>query len=196
MKLLRYLFAITLVCSLSHVARADDYAMVIIDPVPLNTITTYDITTVGSPVAAAWSSCAPGELPNGSPSYDGCISFLNGTGTTLTGFDLVVPDTGGVVGQTASCPTTDPNDIFTNINCPPNPVNGDWTLTFGGGSIAAGEYFVIAEDGVPDPTTFPTTNAIGVTPEPNSFWLLSTGVLSLGFFGAYRRRETLLALRP
>jgi hypothetical protein len=75
-------------------------------------------------------------------------------------------------------------------------VNGDWTLTFGGGSIAAGEYFVIAEDGVPDPTTFPTTNAIGVTPEPNSFWLLSTGVLSLGFFGAYRRRETLLALRP
>lgn len=33
------------------------------------------------------------------------------------------------------------------------------------------------------------------TPEPNSFWLMSTGVLSVGLFGAFRRRQ-LVALTP
>jgi hypothetical protein len=40
-----------------------------------------------------------------------------------------------------------------------------------------------------------TAAVLGNTPEPSSFLLMSTGVLSLGLFGAYQRRRSLVAAR-
>jgi hypothetical protein len=40
-----------------------------------------------------------------------------------------------------------------------------------------------------------TAAVLGNTPEPSSFLLMSTGVLSLGLFGACQRRRTPLAAR-
>jgi hypothetical protein len=196
MRMLRYLFVAALVCGLTGVAKADDYAMVIIDPPPPPPgVTTYQITSVGESLTLPWSSCVTGELPPGSVGYIGCISLQNLTGQPLTNFELTVPDTGGIVGQTANCPT-DPNDVFQSLDCDPNPVNGTFYLDFTDGDIPSGEgYFIIAEYGA-DPTVFPDTTAITGTPEPSSILLLSTGVLSLGVFGFYQRRRTLCASRP
>jgi hypothetical protein len=193
--MLRYLFVAALVCGLSSVAKADDYAMVIIDPPPPPAgVTTYDITFLGESLTLPWSPCVAGELPAGSTGYIGCISLENTTGTELTSFELTVPDTGGIVGQTANCPT-DPNDVFQDLNCNPNPVDGTFYLDFSDGDIPAREgYFIIAEYGA-TPATFPDTTVIAGTPEPSSLLLLSTGVLSIGMFGFYQRRRPLCESR-
>jgi hypothetical protein len=188
--MLRCLLVIGLVCGLSGIAKADDFQMVVVDPPP--SFTFFDITSLGTPFTASWSACAPGELPSGTTGYVGCISFLNGTGVTLTNLELIIPDTGGIVGQTANC-AIDPNNIFSNLNCPADPVNGNFILNFSGGSIAPSEFFVIAEIGA-DPSAFPDVTAI-VSPEPSSALLLSTGILSIGLFAAYRRRDLLCESR-
>lgn len=41
-----------------------------------------------------------------------------------------------------------------------------------------------------------TTAVVTPTPEPSSALLMSTGILSLGLFGAYRRQKILVAARP
>ena len=187
MKSLRLLLVLITALAITRVGRADDFQMVVIDPQPIQ-IPLYDIQAgdLDQPFSVSFSTCQPGELPTGSPSYQGCIDFLNGTGQVLTGLTLSVPDALGIVGQTADCPS-DPNNIFSNLSCPSNPLNGTWTLSFTGGSIAPGQYFVIAENGA-DPSNFPDPTAtFTATPEPGSIWLLSTGAL-LGGFLATRKR--------
>jgi hypothetical protein len=202
MKTLRSLLAIALAYGLSGVAKADDFQMVVVDPPPppAATFPIYDIIALGSPVSAYFGACQPGELPLNSPSYDGCIALLNGTGVVLNSLQITVPDIGGVLGQTAGCPI-DPNDIFpvSGISCAPNPVGGTFLLNFTGGNISPNfplDNFVIAEDGVPF-ASFPAISVVAAnTPEPRSIWLLFTGVLSVGWFGVYRRRHALCELRP
>jgi hypothetical protein len=190
MRMLRYLLSIALVFALCARAKADDFQMVVVDPPP--TFTFYDLTSLGTPFTLSWGNCAPGEVPSGSPT-DGCISLLNGTGKLITSLEVIVPDTDGVVGQTAGCPTA--NSLFPIISCPPNPVGGFFDINFSGGNITPGMFFVLAEGGVPDPTTFPDVTAIAGAPEPSSLWLLSTGILSVGFFFT-RRQRALGTLRP
>lgn len=193
MKMLRFLIATFLVLGLTSVANAVNFQMVVVDPPP--TYTFYDITSLDTAYTLSWGDCAPGEVAPGVPS-EGCISLLNGSGTTITSLDLSVPDTDGVLGLTATCPS-EPTDIFGALSCTADPVDGTFTFDFSGGTGAApGQFFVIAEGGV-DPSTFPDTTATasGVTPEPSSIWLLTTGVLAGGFFFAPLRRRALCQTR-
>jgi hypothetical protein len=189
MKLLRYVALIVLMCGLSAVARADDFQMVVVDPTytgtyQINTITT---TTFGF----TFTECeSPGQLPAG-VSYDGCFSGQNETGVDLTSLMIEIPVFGG---QTVGCsPSTTVLNLFTNISCGENASDTDYILEFTGGDIVPGELFTLAEDGVDAsvPGAFPPGPVTANTPEPATFWFLSTGVLSIGLLGAYRRRQAI-----
>jgi hypothetical protein len=184
MKILRYLVAMAVVAMMSGVAKADDFQMVVIDPsYSVNIITDTSFTF-------ALAACvAPGQVPVGSD-YLGCFTGQNETGSALTSLLIDIPAL--VDGQTVGCALNGGGlDYFSNVTCATEP-NG-YTLDFTDGSIPEGAVFTIAEAGA-SPSDFPTDNsAIGTSaaPEPNSFWLMSTGVLSIGMFGAYRRRQVL-----
>lgn len=92
-----------------------------------------------------------------------------------------------------------------NTLCVPIP------LAPGGGACISSAIFTIAI-GIPTPpgdnplsptvldqdlsTDVGTAAVAANTPEPSSFLLMSTGVLSLGLFGAYQRQRTLVTARP
>jgi len=208
MRMLRYLFAIVLVLGLSSVARAGgNFQMVVVDPPSYVDIITSPDLTVGL------DPCVPGQVPHGhgDPTYDGCFTGLNDTGETLTSIDLLIPV---ILGFTPTC-TDAPGSIFTTMSCDGlTPDGKDYIIDFSGGPgiptatdcdddgdggtglnsddlnapCNADTIFTIAESGAP--TSDFTTVAVvgGEAPEPSSLWLLSTGVLSAGFFGNWRRR--------
>lgn len=213
MRMMHCLLAISLVCGLSGVAKADDFQMIVIDPVPsqfVTPITSLDFTF-------SFAAChSPSQVPTGS-GYVGCFTGENETGVALTSLDMLIPVFSYQGPQTAGCsPFGGGLDIFTTITCGTTPDGKDFFLDFRGGSIPTAtdcdhdgdsgknaddlacntaSIFTIAEAGVP-PADFPEVHVIAnAAPEPNSFWLLSTGVLSIGMFGAYRRRQTLTPTR-
>lgn len=216
MKMLRNLFALGLICSLAGVARASNFQMVVVDPLPsyVNIITAADL-----PLTVSLSTCQAGQVPSGAgdPTYDGCYSGLNDTGKTLSNLELLVPV---ISGFTPTC-TPAPGEIFfTNVSCNGLTSDGkDYIFLFSGGpgiptatdcdhdndggnlngddfsaSCNAGTIFTIAESGAPV-SDFAHINVIANTPEPSSFWLLSTGVLSAGVFFGDRRRRNLCPTR-
>lgn len=115
-------------------------------------------------------------------------------------------------------------NVFTTITCGFTNNNQDYFVSLTGGNIPAatglngdcdndgdgGErlndddvrcnvasIFTIAEAGIPAgdmPKSFGAAANV-VTPEPSSIWLMSSGVLSVGLFGFYRRRQTLSEYR-
>jgi hypothetical protein len=219
MKMMRYLLAIGLVCGLSGAAKADDFQMVVIDPVPsqfVTPVTSLDFTF-------SFSEChSPSQVPAGS-GYVGCFTGENETGTTLTSLDMLIPVFSYQgLPQTAGCSLFGGGlDIFTTVTCGTTSDGKDYFLDFRGGSIPtaindcdhdgdggnesngddescnAASIFTIAEAGVP-PADFPEVQVIAnaaAAPELNSFWLLSTGVLSSGLFYANWRRRTLCPTR-
>jgi hypothetical protein len=187
MKLLRCLPLIAAVCLLSGIAKADpvDFHMVVVDP-PAGSFSTTPITTLTPPPIISFSNCVAGEIPGTVDPYEGCASFENSTSSALTNLQLLFPDTSALNSQTANC-SPDPGtvsgtsvDFFQDFSC--SIVNGNYVLDFTDGSIPVGALFTIAENGVA-PDCFPDgTLNTNVTPEPSSIWLLSTGVLLLGFF--------------
>ena len=182
MRVLRYLFAIALVLSLARVAKADDFGMVVVDPYT-GPYSIYPITSLSD--TFAFAECEePGQLPSGA-AYDECFSGQNETGGALTSLVITIPL---IAGQTVGCAldSTLP-DIFADVSCE-TTANG-YLLDFSGGSITPGEIFTIAEAGVP--SGFPNAAGVFNTPEPSSIWLLSTGVLTSGFFLANWRRRAL-----
>jgi hypothetical protein len=232
MKILRYLLAIALAASLSGVARADDFQMVIIDPLPKPSEINF-VLNQNFPVTL--SACNADQLNGLSASlYLGCFTGLNDTGKPLTSIDVVVPVfyiSPGVL-DTPNCAlptgtlfsgctyTSNGVDYFVNFtggNIPTAPkVNGDCDNDndgnghgFNADDVAcnAASIFTIAVGfGTPCETKKECkqeTNAIladfndnggvvgiaNTTPEPNSFLLMSTGVLSIGLFGACKRRQ-------
>jgi len=189
MKLLRCLPLIAAVCMVSGIAKADpvDFHMVIVDP-PQGFNTT-PITSLSPPTVVSFLPCVAGEIPGTVDPYQGCASFENSTSSALTNLELIFPNNGVLNSQTANC-TGDPGTIsgasvnfFQEASC--NIVGDNYVLAFFDGSIPVGDLFTIAEDGVPA-DCFPD-GTLTSTPEPSSIWLLSTGVLLLGFF-FYRRR--------
>jgi hypothetical protein len=234
MKILRYMLAIVLAASLSGVAKADDFQMVIIDPLPKPSEINF-VLNQNFPVTL--SACKADQLNGLDPSlYLGCFTGLNDTGATLTKMEVVIPvfDISPGVPDTPSC-ALPAGSIFTTCTFTSNSV--DYFVNFSGGDLptapkANGDcdndndgnghgfnaddvtcnqasIFTIAVGFGADCGTKKEckqeTDAIvsdfnnngGVvgiitsTPEPNSLLLMSTGVLSIGLFGAYRRRHML-----
>ncbi len=240
MKMLRYLFVIALVCGLTHVAKADDFQMVVADPtVPLDVIQPvytddFALTFPISPSPAAGCG-APGQLPSSVPAgvFSACFTGVNLTGAPLTSLQIEFPvfDYPGTSTPDLDpvCPTLSSGDDFSGIACGLTNGDADYLLSFTGGDIPTATlfnsfcYFDPFVSGAVDcysPAIF--TIAIGipgddlltdgvittingddvtavanviVTPEPSSFLLMSTGVFSLGLFGACQRRRTLVVAR-
>jgi hypothetical protein len=221
-KMLRYLCAAALLCGLAGVAKADDFKMVVVDPPSLNPTAITSDSFVAS-FGACQANQLPSDLVG---TYVGCFTGINLTGAPLTSLQILIPVFDYPQGspQTAGCPTLPNNqDLFSSITCGTTSNGLDFYVDFSGGNIPtavnhgdcdydgdarnlnADDYkcdsasiFTIAEAGVP-PNGFPdlTVQAdVAVTPEPSSVLLLCTGVLSIGLFGALRRRQSLNAISP
>ncbi len=162
-------------------ARADgvDFNMGVQDPPACTQFCGFS----SSPFQFNFGACLdPGEA-------DGCLYGQNITGGPWTSMTFLVPDTGYIADtqQTASCST---GGLFRTENCPPDPQNGYFVLTFSDGTIQNDQVFLITETGVPY-ADFPTVTVYfnggpAATPEPNSLLLLATGVLALGWVGSRR----------
>jgi hypothetical protein len=191
MKLLRCLPLIATVCMLSGIAKADpvDFHMVVVDP-PTPSNPTFSVTDItSSPVIVSFTDTC--SIDGSSvPTFDGCAAFINGTGSALTSLDLDMPNSGLAANQMPNCSTSGTGtDFFSSAFCPSPAPGADYIIDFSGGSIPPDTYFVIAESGV-DVSTTPWTGTLTTTPEPSSIWLLSTGVLLLGGFFFYKRRNS------
>jgi hypothetical protein len=173
MRMLHYLLPIALLCGLSGVAKAEDFQMVVIDPTGGTLITS-------TAFVFGFDPCAPGEVPG--DGYQGCFAARNGTGELITSIQFSIPL---IPGQVAGCVAFDGHlDLFPIVTCDTGPAG--YLLTFSGGKIQAGDFFLVAEAGVAA-DAFPDVSAVINAPEPGSLWLLSTGILSLGFFFVRRQ---------
>ncbi|MGD0647693.1 MAG: PEP-CTERM sorting domain-containing protein [Acidobacteriaceae bacterium] len=179
MKVLRCLFALTLVCAVSGMARADDFKLGVQDAPP----TKIDYT--GSPLDVGFGSCG-----FGTPKTDGCVTIENDTGKTITSLLIdIVANSYTIADGGGGCLSTTPGVVcdysliddgtvyqflFTGLDI---PTNSEWCTT---------DTFTIEEQGI-DPKNFPDATISSPTPEPASLMLLATGfLLCAGFI--YRRR--------
>jgi hypothetical protein len=185
MRMVRCLLAIALVFGVNGVSRADtlDFHMVVLDPFATTPIFT-------APFSFSFDTCVVGQLPtNVHNSYEGCFSGVNRTGQDWVGLQLVFSNTAPLGSQPAGCALDGSTDYFQNATCALTPNGLQYILSFTTGAIPNNGGFVIAEDGV-EPSLFPLISATVTvaTPEPNSIWLLSAGVLMVGVhFGSQRR---------
>jgi hypothetical protein len=195
MKLLRYILAITVVAGLSSAARADsiDFHMVVLDPPPAPGFITVPIFSTS--FSFTFSACSVGQLPtNTIGTYEGCFSGVNRSGQDWTNLELTFDNPPALGSQQANCALDNPNGQGADVFEAPSPEScnlqneNEYVLLYTAGAIANNEHFVIAEDGV-DPSLFPevTANITTATPEPNSIWLLATGLLVSGFYLSNRR---------
>jgi len=193
MRMLRCLVAIALVCGLTGVAKADqiDFHMVVLDPFATTPIFT-------TPFQFSFSPCVEGQLPtNVNSSYVGCFSGVNRTGNDWAGMELVFSNTASLGSQPAGCALDGSTDFYQSAICSLAPDGSEYFLDFTIGSIPNNGSFVIAEDGV-NPSDFPMVSVTiikDVVPEPGSIWLMSTGILLVGFLFAKRRNLAIPALR-
>jgi hypothetical protein len=222
MRILRYLLAMAVVVGLSGVAKADtivpgDFAAVVIDPLPPAPGEITLILNQSFPVSLA--PCQADQLDGLSTSdFVGCFTGLNDTGTALTSLSMQFPAIllAGNVLDTANCPK-ETQDLFSSISCGfTNSTDTEYILNFSGGNIpsfghgsdcpATGvppaceedSIFTIAIGGIPFndlPQDF-TAQANTIAPEPSSIWLMATGVMSIGLFAAFRRRQSLCTPHP
>lgn len=193
MRMMRYLLVMALVCGAAGSAKADDFRMVVLDPPP-SSFPTYPIFS--SPFTFSFAPCAVGQLPTGTQgSYEGCFSGVNRTGEDWTSLTLNFNNNSALTNAAPSECSLDGGgqDIFAAPGTGACDLQGDqYVLIFSGGILSNNENFVIAEDGV-DPSDFPDVTASfttpsTVTPEPESVWLLSTGI---AFAASFLRKRQL-----
>ena len=118
----------------------------------------------------------------------------NESGSTID--DLVLGfDQGPLDFQPAGCDADGQNGIASALNvvsCGTDPANpSDYLLHFGGGAgVAPGGALIVFEQGA-DPADFQGGSAtIGITPEPDSLLLFSTGVMMAGLYMSRRMWTT------
>lgn len=175
MKFLRYLFALTLVCALSGMARADDFKLGVQDAGP-------GIDYYGGPLNVSFSDCGKKE---------GCVTIENETGKTLTSLLIditankytIADGGGGCLGTDCTYSLIDGGTVYqfliTGLDIPTDKSKRDDDK----GDL--GDTFTIVEEGLPA-DEFPDAT-VSATPEPASLMLLATGfLLCAGMI--YRRR--------
>jgi hypothetical protein len=209
MKNLRYLVLFALCFGLTQISRADDFKMNILDPAPGG------VAEYSNTFSVTFESCSalfsPSNMPGGVTGSDGCFEGYNASydpdhdhdhdtaGETWTSLTLTFPDNAALTaGEPAVCGSLGAG-IFSTTNCTPDPVNGDFVLSFSDGAITPGETFLIVESGV-KPNQFPegtaAVNTVGPVPEPNSAVLSLTGFGAFGMLVyAQRRRVAASVLR-
>lgn len=191
MRRMHYLLAVALVCGVAISAKADDFRMVVLDPPPPS-FPTFPI--FDSPFSFTFSPCAVGQLPTGTQgTYDGCFSGVNRTGQDWTSLTLNFSNNSALSDAAPANCSLDGGGL--DIFAAPGPGNCDlqldqqYALIFNGGVLSNNENFVIAEQGV-NPSDFPEVTASFTTPsaipEPETLWLLSTGI---AFAGSLLRRR-------
>jgi hypothetical protein len=189
--LLRVLFVLALVCGGSSLAHADsvDFRATILDPVsgcfPADNSDCV-ITTPGQVldgVGISVGSCAPFGL-TGPEGLFGCLIINNLTGKTVTSLNLafaVAP-----IGQEASCDAGGQDGLPSVLNPTGScgaQVDGFYNLTFSGGAgIPNGNDIVVYEVGAAPDLFTEGSVSVGVTPEPDSLLLFSTGVMMAGLY--------------
>jgi hypothetical protein len=145
--MLRYFVAIALVSGLTHVAKADDFQMVVGDPtVPFYVIQTvlFDNFAVDFPTSGPAAGCgASGQLPSGIPDpqdYTACFTGINLTGHDMTSLQIEFPVfdyPGTSTPDTPNCPALSSGAIFSNATCGLTNGGADYLLQFSGGDIPA-----------------------------------------------------------
>ncbi len=190
--LFRILFVAALFCCCSGIAKADiDFRMTVLDPPNSCTsdMTQCFIHNAGEPfaVALAQGTCPEGlggDLPTNS--Y-GCFIGDNLTGGTINSLTLTFE--GAPLGnQPASCDANGQGNLpsaLQVVSC--TEVNGTYILSFAGGAgIAPFSDIIIFEQGT-DPAGFQGgEGVVGITPEPDSLLLFSTGVMMAGLYMSRR----------
>lgn len=209
--LLRVLFVVALLCGGSSFAHADgiDFRMTVLDPpaeavcnpagVPVGSPgnTNCTIFTGGdiSPVNVSQAACNGAGFGNGlTPGTYGCFVVDNESGSTINSIEL-----GFLIAPLVTTPSCDSSGQTNNegnfvasalnvVSCGPDPSNPlAYALDFAGGAgVAPGNALIVLEQGE-DPNDFQGGSAtIGVTPEPDSLLLFSTGVMMAGLYMSRR----------
>jgi hypothetical protein len=225
MRMLRFVCAIAVVCGISPMANATaNFTAVVVDPQPTIGEITY-ITSPNFTITSL-DTCQSNQLDGLSPSaFIGCFTGLNLSGKTLTSLQIEFPaiDIPGLGLALPSCPV-ETQDVFSTLTCGfTDPSDTEYLLSFSNpidpivSAVNEGDcdhdgdaghldgddikcdsasIFTIAIGGIPASDLPSDIGVVANAPEPNSFWLMSTGVLSIGLFGAYRRRLIVGESRP
>ncbi len=116
MRILRYLFAIALVCGLARGAKADDFQMVVGDPTPAFG-EVHDIFHDSFNVTLSACHTDQGVDPS---LYLGCFTGLNLTGAPLTSLQVLIPvfDISPGVLDTPGCGLLPPPGVNVFPNTP------------------------------------------------------------------------------
>jgi hypothetical protein len=193
MKFFLSLVILAAVFGAPHSAFADsaDFKTGVFDPPtnpdPILPLTDIQTTT---PFSVVFGGC-PATIGNPPVPIvaSGCFLGLNDTGQTITSLDLTFDNTtsadpndpNALNGQDADCETT---SVFVGSSSNCGLVNGStYNLLFSGAvGLPPGAFFVITESG-PNPDAFQGgEGVITITPEPNSYILLLTGMMMAGMF--------------
>jgi hypothetical protein len=190
--LFRILFVLAVLCGGSSIAHATgiDFRMTVLDPPNgcLQGDSSCAVYNPGTPLSVAISAdeCGPFGLTGPQGMY-GCLVINNLTGSTINSLSLTF--FGDPLGnQDASCDSLGQNglpSVLNVVSC--GEVNGNYQLDFAGGTgVANGSDLVVFEEGA-DPSLFEGGSAsVGVTPEPDSLLLFSTGVMMAGLYMSRR----------
>jgi hypothetical protein len=194
--LLRIFFALALLCGGSSLAHADgvDFRMTVLDPPTCEMGNTFCQEFDGADTlpsvnlsTAACNSVGINLGPDATP-Y-GCFVLSNFSGQTIDSLTLHFL-LGPLSDQDASCDSQGQSGFLSGldvVSCTNNESTGFYDLVFGGGAgIPTGHNMIVFEQGA-DPADFQGGNGtVGVTPEPDSLLLFSTGVMMAGLYMSRR----------
>lgn len=187
-KLLQFAAMFALLFGLASQAKA--YRVIVVDPPPYTDPSqgvpvSYPITDSNPTIPAQWCDSA---LNSNIGSYQSCFYGVNylPNNETITELQVVLPTLAGGDPECAAFNNT------SGMSCVvTGPNGGGYLLDFTGLDFTSASGVIIGidapESDFPDGLTF---TVLDVTPEPESIWLLSTGVMTSA--GLYFRRRTLL----